>query len=260
VSIDGRQTTIDQGGRRYVDDGSRVDVPAGSQGRLTFPGGSAAVLCANSQTAVGRLWTAAGRHREPHGVVAIESGRLLADTTSTSGAFRPLSLVVRRPLGNVQNTGQSWYAVDQAEVALSSGAITVGGTASTPTGTALTCGDDVAVTPPAAGPSESPSDQPSLGPPTEVTPSASLSVSPTPSTTPTTIPEPGQTVPANPTATTKPPTATTKPPTTSPPTTKPTTKPPTTRPTTLPPTTAPPTTTPTTAPPTADPSTTPVID
>jgi len=247
VLIDGATTTVGEGGRRYVDDGSRIEVPAGSIGRLTFSGGSAAVLCSGSRTHVGRVWTDAGRHRGPHGVVTIDSGRLLADTTSTSGAYRPLSLVVQRTLGEVRNAGQSWYAVDPSAVTLSTGSVTVAGAPTPASGAALTCGDGVVVTPPSADPSEEPSEEPSSEVPTEVTPSVSESV---PATTPAataTIPEPGQTVPATPTTTAAPTTTTARPPAT----TRPTTRPTTTRPTSTPPTTtAPP------ASPSPDPTTT----
>jgi putative peptide zinc metalloprotease protein len=215
VLIDGSTTTLDEGGRRYVDAGSRIEVPDGSGARLTFPGGSAVLLCAGSRTQVGRLWTDNGQHRAPHGVVTIDSGRMLADTTSTSGAFQPLSLTVRRPLGDVRNTGRSWYAVDPSAVTLSTGSVTVGGAPTAASGTALNCGDGVAVPPPTAGPSEEPSDEPTSDLPSDPTPSASASI-PAPATNaPTTIPVPGQ--PADPT-TVKPP------PTTKAPTTPPTTK------------------------------------
>jgi len=240
VQDNGITTTLAQGGRRYVGEGSWIQVPAGSTGRLTFSGGSATVLCADSRTNVGRLWTDVGRHREPHGTLAIDTGRLLADTTSTSGAFRPLSLTLLRPAGDVRNSGKAWYAVDPGAVTVSTGTVTVAGSIAAPTSADLTCGDGVVVEPPAAGPSEAPSDEPSDLP----TPSVPESVSPTPATVPTTIPQPGQTTTQpNPpaTTTTKPPTTTTRPPTT-------TTKPPTT-PTTTPPTTRP--TSPSTNPPTS---------
>ncbi|MDT5040377.1 MAG: putative peptide zinc metalloprotease protein [Actinoplanes sp.] len=252
VLIDGSTTTLDEGGRRYVDDGSRIEVPDGSTGRLTFAGGSAVLLCASSRTQVGKLWTDDGQHRAPHGVVTIDSGRMLADTTSTSGAFQPLSLIVRRPLGDVRNTGRSWYAVDPSAVTLSTGSVTVGGAPTAASGTALNCGDGVAITPPAAGLSEEPSEEPTPELPSDLTPSASV---PTPATgVPTTIPIPGRPAnPANPT-TVKPP------PTTKAPTTPPTTKSsPSSSRTTTPPTPSnpPPSTDPPTSP--AGPSSPPVI-
>jgi putative peptide zinc metalloprotease protein len=246
VLVDGTTVALGEGGRRYVDEGSRIEVPAGSTGRLTFPGGSAAVLCAGSQTHIGRLWTDSGRHREPHGVVALDSGRLLADTSSTSGAFRPLSLVVRRTLSDVTNAGRSWYAVDPGGVILSTGSVTVAGAPTGPTGVDLSCGDGVAVTPPAAGPSESPSAELPSELPSEVVPSPSESLPPPVVSAPTTIPSPDQPNPG--TTTTRPP----QPPTTTQPPA--TTRPPTTRPTTTRPTTRPPTTAPTTATTTSSPS------
>jgi putative peptide zinc metalloprotease protein len=252
--IDGRTVTLDDGGRRYVDAGSRIEVPTGSTGRLTFSGGSVAVLCAGSRTHVGPLETAAGRHRRPRGELAIDNGRLLADTTSTSGAFRSLSLIVRRPLGDVRNAGPSWFAVDPSAVTLSSGAITVAGAPAAATGTDLTCGDGITVTPPA---SESPSEEAPAELPTTAAPSPSTNAPGPAATVPATIPAPAATTrPARPNPTT---TATTAPPpttATSRPTTVPTTLP-TTVPTTRPPTTSPTpsrTTTPPSTAPTTEPS------
>ena len=154
-----------------------------STGRLVFHGGSAAVLCGGSRTQVLRLSTTAGRHRDPHAELAVNAGRLLADTSSSSGAYRPLSLVVLGSLGDVRNAGAAWYAVERDAVTVSTGQVTVGGTPSAPTRADLTCGDGVPVTPPAANPSESPSFEPpselpslvpSTLPPTTPTPKATL--------------------------------------------------------------------------------------
>jgi len=238
----GVPTRLAEGGRRYVGEGSSIEVPAGSTGRLTFSGGSVAVLCGGSHTTVGRLWSDTGRYHAAHGTVGVVAGRLLVDTASTSGAFRPLSLTVRRPSGDVGNTGKAWYAVEPAALTVSTGSVEVAGSPVTATYRDLTCGDGVIVTPPAGGPSESPSEQsPSAG----VTPS--VSVPPSTPTAPTTIPQPPATTRPNPvTTTTKPPATTTDPPatTTRPPTTSPT--PPTTSPT--PPTSPPPSSPPPTSP------------
>ena len=211
VLLDGATVTLSAGERRYVDSGARIDVADRSTGRLVFHGGSAAVLCGGSRTQVLRLDTTAGRYRDPHAELAVNAGRLLADTTSVSGAYRPLSLVVLGSLGDVRNAGAAWFAVERGGVTVSTGQVTVGGTPSAPTRADLTCGDGVPVTPPAAGPSESPS----VEPPSEL---PSL----LPSTLPTTTPAP-----------TLPPVV--RRPTTNPPTTtRATTKPPTTRPSSSP--------------------------
>ena len=238
----GATTRLAEGGRRYVGQGASVEVPAGSTGRLTFSGGSVAVLCAGSRTSVVRLWTVTGRYHAAYGTVGVDSGRLLVDTASTSGAFRPLSLAVRRPSGDVKNAGKAWYAVEPNAVTVSTGSVTLGGAPVAVTPVDLSCGDGVVVRPPAGEPSESPSEE---SPSTEVTPS--LSVPPTTVNVPTTIPQPRRTTQPNPVTTTPPATTTTNPPatTTQPPTTSPT-------PTTTPPTTPP--TSPSTSPSTTSPS------
>ena len=59
----------------------------------------------------------------PHAALSVDTGRVLADTTSTSGAFRPLDLVVHRTRGDVTNTGAAWYSVDPAAVTVSTGKV-----------------------------------------------------------------------------------------------------------------------------------------
>ncbi|GGL01331.1 cyclic nucleotide-binding protein [Mangrovihabitans endophyticus] len=247
--VDGRQVTLADGARRYVDAGTRIEVASGAQARLTFSGGAAAVLCPSSRTQVRELRTGDGRHRTPQGELAIDDGRVLADTTSTSGAYLPLDLTVSRPVGDVVNAGAAWYAVDPSGLTVSSGQVRVNGSPAPADDVGLTCGDGVVVTPPAAGPSESPSVEPSLP---EITPSAPVSSAP-PSTPTTTAPLP--TTPGGPAApaptttrprTTTPPRATTTPPRA---TTPPRTTPPTTP--SRPPSSSPPTT-PSSPPPTTD--------
>ena len=186
AEVDGRTVTLAEGGRRYLAQGAQVRVAARSTGRLTFRGGAVTLLCSGSDTAVGKLWTSADQ--EPHGELTVDNGRLLADTTSTSGAFRPLTLVVRRTAGDVQNKGPAWYAVDPGAVAVATGEVRVGGAPAAPAGTDLSCGDGVPVAPPAGAPSESPSSDAPLPSqvPTEVTPSATpTTTTTTPAVTPT---------------------------------------------------------------------------
>jgi putative peptide zinc metalloprotease protein len=239
--LDGTTVTLDEGERRYVDEGARLEIAPDSTGRITFQGGSAVLLCGGSRTQVGRVWTEAGRRHDPHAVLTVESGRVLADTTSTSGAFRPLDLTVKRTLGDVTSTGAAWYAADANTVIVSTGRVAVGGLPSEATGAALSCGDGVAVEPPAAGPSESPSEPVPSELPVEITPSTPA---PSPTLRPTTVTPvvPATTPPpdepdepdAPPATTAGPPT--TRPTTTQPPTTLPTTTTATPRPT-VPPTT-----------------------
>ncbi|GAA3904875.1 M50 family metallopeptidase [Actinoplanes auranticolor] len=262
ATINGRNVRLEEGDRRYLDEGARIIVPAGTTGRLTFQGGSATLFCAGSQAQVGKLYTDAGRRRVPHGALALEAGRLLADTAGTSGAYQPLALTVSRPGGLVTNEGAAWYAVEPEGLTAATGRVFVAGTPSPATGTDLSCGDGVKVEPPAGSPSPSPSDQPLPSDlPSVVTPSLTSA----PPTEATTVPEPtadpvDPTTPDDPDPTTtrpRPPRTTppqTTPPRTPPPTTPvPTTTTPRPNPTTPPPTTTAPvpsTTTTTSEPPT----------
>jgi putative peptide zinc metalloprotease protein len=158
----------------------------------------------------------------PSGTLIVDNGRVLADTTSVSGAYRPLALVVSRPTGDVTNAGAAWYSADPAAVTVSSGRVTVGGAQANATGSPLTCGDGIEVEPPSAGPSEAPSEEVPSDLPSEITPSVIESTVP-PTTeapvVPTTTPDPDddQDEPDNPPATTvRPPTTTTRPPAPSP--------------------------------------------
>jgi putative peptide zinc metalloprotease protein len=220
AQIDNKRVAIEEGERRYVAEGTRIEIPPRSVGRLTFQGGAAALLCGGADLQVGRLWTGGSRERVPNGTLVVDAGRVLADTTSVSGAYRPLALVVSRPLGDVTNTGAAWYSADPASVTVSTGRVAVGGAQANATGDPLSCGDGIAVEPPAAGPSESPSEEVPSDLPSEVTPSVVESVPPTTETpvVPTTTPDPDdQDEPDDPPATTTRPPATTTPPTTRPP-------------------------------------------
>ncbi|MFI7545899.1 cyclic nucleotide-binding protein [Actinoplanes sp. NPDC049599] len=261
VTVDGRTVTVAEGDRRYLNEGSRITVPAKATARLTFQGGSATLFCAGSQAQLGRLYTDAGRQRVPHGALSLEAGRLLADTASTSGAYQPLALAVSRPAGAVTNSGDSWYAVEPAGLTVATGRVYVAGTPSQPTGTDLSCGDGVKVEPPAGSPSPAPSDQPLPSDlPSVVTPSPTLSSpppteetdGPEPTVDPIDPTTPDDPAPTTTRATTRPTTPATTPPRTTPPTTTPAPTPTATR-------TTPPTTPPTTQPSPTVPTTPPII-
>jgi putative peptide zinc metalloprotease protein len=252
ATVDGAVTTFAPGDDQYLGQGAQVEVPADSTARITFPGGGATVLCAGARVQIGALAVHDGRHQAPRGTLSLQAGRVLADTTGTSGAFLPLGLTVTRASGDVINSGAAWYAVDPGAVTVSTGKVSVGGAASKATGKQLTCGDGVAVTPPSTE-GNTPSEEPSPTDTGSPLPTDSASVGPAASeTSATATTAPAETT--NPTgATTTPTTAatTTKPPATTRPTVS--TKTPTATPTTGSTTT--PTTTPTTAPTTSPTST-----
>ncbi|WP_213007309.1 cyclic nucleotide-binding protein, partial [Paractinoplanes toevensis] len=244
-------TTVEAGAERYVGQGTEVDVPAASTARLTFPGGGVTVLCAGSRVMVGGLSVDGGRHQSPRGAISLQAGRVLADTTGTSGAFNPLALTVTRPDGKITNTGAAWYSVDPTAVTVSTGKVSVAGQAAEGTGAKLSCGDGVEVTQPSEEQSTEPLPSESVAPAESASPVPSVSAT-SATADPTVTADPTEETQPTEAATTRPPTA--RPTTTRPATTTPTTRP-TTAPTTTPPTTAAPEPTPTTTAPTTDPAT-----
>ncbi|GAA0446979.1 hypothetical protein Ade02nite_85580 [Paractinoplanes deccanensis] len=258
ATFDGEAAGLAAGASRHVDQGEVLDVPAGASATLTFPGGASARICAGSKVGVGGLHVDGGRHRAPVAMLSLQSGRLLAATGSTSGAFQPLALTVDRAGGRVVNNGPAWFSVETAALTVSTGKVQSDGTAAAATGAQLACGDGAPVAPP-----EESTPEPSDSSPTEESTSVAPSIAPSTSASPSaTVVEPSQTadVPADPTEPETPgdePTqtaTTTRPPTTQPPTTPQLPRPTTTRAPTTPPTTpTTPPTTPTTAPTTPEP-------
>ncbi|BBH64598.1 hypothetical protein ACTI_12830 [Actinoplanes sp. OR16] len=229
---------------RYLAAGSEIRIPDSSQALLTFPGGATMVLCGGSSTELTASEVTTGREPAPSARLALGGGRVLADTASASGAYRPLLLTVTRTQGDVTNAGESWFAVDPISVTTAKGTVTAGGTASPATGGDLSCGDGEVVEPPSAGPSEEPTEEGTF-------PVESISPSPSESSASTT---PAETF--EPTGTTTTETADPEPTTTRPrPPTLPTVTTPTSRPTPSRTVTTTPTTDPTTTEPTDDPTT-----
>ncbi|MEU4238121.1 cyclic nucleotide-binding protein [Actinoplanes sp. NPDC026619] len=237
MQVDSELITVEPGGERYLGQGTEVDVPAQSTARLTFPGGGVTVLCAGSRVMVGALSVDGGRQQSPRGSLSLQAGRVLADTTGTSGAFNPLALSVVRPDGKITNKGAAWYSVDPSAITVSTGTVSTASQATAGTGAKLSCGDGVEVTQPSE--ETQPSQEPAPADSATLDPSASASVAPVESATTATADPAATDDPGDGTTTTQPTEATT-------------TKAPTTRPTTtrapVPPTT---TTKPTTAPTTA---------
>ncbi|WP_328462015.1 cyclic nucleotide-binding protein [Actinoplanes sp. NBC_00393] len=188
---DRESESLQEGDERYLSAGARIDVPTSSRALLTFPGGATVVLCPGSRAEVNEVAVDTGRHQVPAGRLTLTSGRLLADTNSSSGAYEALHLTVRRPQGDVTSTGQAWYAVDTAAVAVAKGRVAVGGGGTSSSSPELNCGDGIAVTPPSAGPSSEPSEAPAPvdAPTSPVAPSTTPTT--VPGTTPPVAPNPG---------------------------------------------------------------------
>ncbi|MBM2621173.1 cyclic nucleotide-binding protein [Actinoplanes sp. LDG1-06] len=256
ATFDGAPENLSEGARRYLDQGEVIEVPSRASAKLTFAGGATTLLCANTRLGIGNLSTGGGRDQTPRAAVSLQSGRVLAGTGSTSGAYKPLALSVDRDGGTVTNAGAAWYSVEPVAVVVSQGAVAIDGQVSAPTGKQLACADGVPVeAPPSSSPEPLPSDllpsdlesiNPSIAPSASVSPSATV-VTPSQTADPDEDDNPGPTddPTTNPT-TTRPPTEPTAPPTTNrPPTTSPTNPRPPTTPQTTPPTTPPETSEPT---------------
>ncbi|MCY1140580.1 cyclic nucleotide-binding protein [Actinoplanes sp. Pm04-4] len=248
ATLNGSRQNLDAGARRYLDQGETIEVPSRASATLTFPGGATALLCANTRVGIGTLSTGGGRDQSPKATLSLQSGRLLAGTGSTSGAYKPLALTVDRSGGRVTNSGAAWYSVEPETLAVARGTVAVDGTPSQAAGGQLACADGVPVEAPASSSPEPeellPSDPASINP--SIVPSATAPTSDS-VVTPSQTADPTDDEPADePTRTT-----TTRPTTAPPPTfTRPTTAPTTTRPAPTPPTTTKaPTPDPTTAPP-----------
>ena len=247
--LGGDWVALTAGDRRYLSAGAQVEVAPAGGARLTFPGGAVTLLCAGSRVQLAGLQTVAGRRQSPTGTLALQSGRVLADTTSTSGAYAPLNLTVTRTGGTVTNNGPAWYSAEPAAITVATGTVAVDGAPSAAGGGALSCGDGVPVSPPAASSADPEttegtfppdSSSPSISPSNSVSPTATVG---SPEETPDPAdPEPEETVVPTRTAF---PLPTKRPPTTPPRTTQPTTQPTTAQPTTTQPTTQPTTTAPT---------------
>ncbi|BCB87117.1 hypothetical protein Psuf_044300 [Phytohabitans suffuscus] len=175
--------------------------------------------------------------------MTLGSGRVLADTASTSGAFAALALRIGSDTSQIVNDGPAWYSVTSGDAAVSEGKVDIDGTRQPVTNRPLTCGDGVVVRPPAGTPSDSPSPSESLIPEETPSPTPSPTASPTEGDDPADPGNPGDPG-TDPTTPGVPPTTPGVPPTTPgvPPTTpgttppsEPPTDPPTSEPTNSPP-------------------------
>ncbi|WIM95682.1 cyclic nucleotide-binding protein [Actinoplanes oblitus] len=224
----GAAATLDVDDQRYLSAGTQVEAPARSRARLTFPGGGAVLLCPGARITLNAAAVASGREPAPSGRLTLESGRVLAGTAGTSGAFQPLGLTIARVQGDVTNTGKAWYSVDLASIAVANGTVTAGGVTSQPSGGDLSCGDGVKVTQPSVSEGDDASEAPfPSAPTTPATTAPSVSGSPS-SASPSASASPSTSATPDPDETTRPNGQTTR---TARPTTRPTT---TTRPPTRP--------------------------
>lgn len=176
VTTGRRSVLLQAGDKVYVAEGDRIDVRSRSTGRLIFRGGATVVLCGGARADVGPLWSKGERLTNPYGELILDTGRLLADTESTSGAFQPLTLTVASRARTIASAGPAWFAVTGGVVEVATGAVRLDGDRQPATGQALDCGDRRPLALPARSsgppaPTVAPSGSPSPSVPPSVTPS-----------------------------------------------------------------------------------------
>jgi putative peptide zinc metalloprotease protein len=181
------------GEQAYVGAGDVVEVADGGKARLTFRGGSVAVLCERSRAGIEDLRGTPGtRPLSPQGRLALQRGRLLADTATTRRSFRSMDLAISSEGHAIVNDGSAWYSVSGGEVEVSSGQVRRDQEPQPMTSKPLTCGDGVPVPRPAGTPSgdPTPSPTPSATPTATATPTPEATRTPRPerTATPTTGP------------------------------------------------------------------------
>lgn len=192
ATVGGTPVVLRPGNQVYVRESDDITVPSRSAGRLTFRGGAESLLCARSTATIGQLVSDVGRRViQPTGALTLTSGRLLADTASTSKAFHPLRLTVASGGSHAANDGAAKFIVAGGGVDAVAGTVTRDGQPLVPSGDAFACGDGTALRRPgdAATPSHTPSEFPSDSP------SPSESPSPTPSPSGSPSPTAGPTTP-----------------------------------------------------------------
>jgi putative peptide zinc metalloprotease protein len=192
ATVAGSPVRLGPGEQVYVAAGDRVEVGAGSEARLTFRGGSAAVLCARSRAGVEEVHGTPGvRPLAPRARLVLQRGRLLADTATTRRSFRPLDLTVSSDGHSIVNDGSAWYSVSAGDVEVSSGQVRRDGEPRPMTSEPLTCGDGVPVERPAGTPTSDPTPPPA--PTATPTPTASPTAAPSTRPERTAAPPPGTT-------------------------------------------------------------------
>jgi putative peptide zinc metalloprotease protein len=167
----GRTVVLRPGQRAYVGGGDLVEVGGRANGKLTYRGGAVTTLCAGSRAGIDQLWT---DRSQPHARVDLRGGRLVADTASTSGAFRPLDLRVSNQGHTTVNSGPARHTVEVGQTVVAQGTVTRDGVPVEATGDRPTCSDGVtAAAPPPVDPQPLPTQDtvpPPAGSPTAAPP------------------------------------------------------------------------------------------
>jgi hypothetical protein len=151
VGPQGQGVTLARGDRRYVSAADVIQINDGGWARLTFRGGSSAVLCSGSSVSVGPQSTVGSRPATPIVRLSLTKGRILADTSSHSPGFAPLRLTIESRGEISYNDGPAQFAVRPGAGEVVTGRVSRQGEWLRATGAAVTCAG-----PRAAGPTPSP--------------------------------------------------------------------------------------------------------
>jgi putative peptide zinc metalloprotease protein len=216
VTAGAAQSRLERGADRYIGAGDRIAVANGSIVRLIFRGGAVSVLCADTSVTLGELVSPSGHPIAPTAALRVNRGRVLANTASSSSAFRPLTLTVDTAAGPIVTAGPARLTVEPLAALVASGSASLGGTALPVLGRAPVCGDGTALPVGADASREPPTvvtdtpSLPSLSPSESASPSVSATRSRTPSPTPgatttTTAPAPPPPPPPPPPSSSQPP-------------------------------------------------------
>jgi hypothetical protein len=147
----GHEVALARGDRRYVSATDVVHVNGGGWARLTFRGGSNAILCTGSTLTVGPQSTVGSRPATPVVRLSLTTGRILADTTSHSPGFGPLRLTIESRGEISYNDGPAQFAIRPGAGEVVTGRVSRQGEWLRATGAAVTCAG------PPPGPTPSPS-------------------------------------------------------------------------------------------------------
>jgi putative peptide zinc metalloprotease protein len=211
--VDGDPVVLDVGDAVYVRQGDTITVDPRSRGQLTYRGGGASILCAQSETAVGAL-ESTGHPVQPTAALTVRNGIVLTDAfTKAPAAFAPLAATQDSARGETVNEGTAWFAVAPWGTLVSVGTVRLDGALLPPTEEPLGCGDGEGyvlrpsgIATPEPIPTDTPTPPTTPGPTDSSTPTVTESPTAAPTTPPTTTATTTGPPPTTPHTTTAPPT------------------------------------------------------
>lgn len=155
--VDGEDKVLHEGDQAVVAEDDVIAVRRRSLGKVTFRGGSDAILCPLTDVTVGHLESHDYDPVQPSGDLTQRAGKVIADTApDDAGAFAPLELAVTLVLDPgdptaeppvppetalVENEGKAWYATSLSQVEVVEGVVLLDGEVVPPASDDLGCGE-----------------------------------------------------------------------------------------------------------------------